>query len=83
MKALFRGLLLAMSMAVCAQEYDPVPVNLDPLDLEEMTNAEEVQIPESLKDDEYAEEVEPDEVLDVPRDQTRVAVRWEGICIRR
>ena len=75
MKALFRGLLLAMSMAVCAQEYDPVPVNLDPLELEEMTDAGVVQIPGALKDDdEYAEEVEPDEVLDVPRDQTRVAV---------
>lgn len=74
MKLLFRGLLLVLSMAVCAQEYDPVPVNLDPLALEEMADAEVEQVAGPLGDDDYAEEVEPDEVLDVPRDQTRVAV---------
>ena len=75
MKTLFRVLALAMSMVACAQEYDPAPMNLDPLALEEMENAEVLDSPRPLDDEEdYAEEVEPDEVLDVPRDQTRVAV---------
>ncbi len=72
MKSLLRVLLLAMSMVACAQEYEPLPMNLDPLSLDEMEDAEVVQMPALQQEEDEAEEVE--EVLDVPRDQTRVAV---------
>lgn len=69
MKALFRGLLMTMSMVVCAQEYAPEPMNLDPLTLDAVVET----VPEEVAEEEdYAEEVP--EVLDVPRDQTRVTV---------
>lgn len=75
MKALLRGLLLTMSMVVCAQEFAPQPMNLDPLTLDAVVSetTEDVAVPVD-EDEEYAEEVTPEEVLDVPRDQTRVAV---------
>ncbi|MBR3902403.1 MAG: polysaccharide deacetylase family protein [Akkermansia sp.] len=75
MKALFRVLMLAASMVVCAQEYEPVPMNPDPMALDAVVTEgvdDSAYLP--VADDEYAEEVKPDEVLDVPRDQTRVAV---------
>ena len=76
MKALFRGLLMTMSMVVCAQEYAPEPMNLDPLTLDAVVETVPVDVPVgAVEDEDYAEEV-PDvpEVLDVPRDQTRVTV---------
>lgn len=76
MKALLRGLLLTMSMVVCAQEFSPQPMELDPLTLDTVVvseSDEDVAVPVD-EDEDYAEEVTPEEVLDVPRDQTRVAV---------
>ena len=74
MKALLRGILLTMSMVVCAQEYAPLPMNLDPLTLDNVTEGIVVEEPKVIDDEEdgYVEEVP--EVLNVPRDQTRVAV---------
>jgi hypothetical protein len=74
MKTLLRVLLLTMGMVVYGQEYDPVPVNLDPLALDDMEDALASPLPLNEAEEDVAEEVTPDEVLDVPRDQTRVAV---------
>lgn len=80
MKALLRVLVLTLCAAVCAQEFDPQPMNLDPLTLDAVVPVTEPEPPMPLESDaeeeDYAEEVEPEaqEALDVPRDQTRVAV---------
>lgn len=75
MKALFRVLMLAMSWAVCAQDVEPAQVDLEPLELEVVETESVVGMPRVLGEEEdTAEEVTPEEVLDVPRDQTRVAV---------
>lgn len=83
MKALLRVLLLTMCMVVHAQEFDPLPLNLDPLTLDAV-NTRSVPAPDKAapaapaEEEDYAEEVEPEEAtpvaLDVPRDQTRVTV---------
>ena len=78
MKALLRVLLLTMSMVACAYEYDPLPMNLDPLALDGVEAEEVMKTPAALEDEDYAEEVNPEipdtRPLDVPRDQTRVTV---------
>ncbi len=76
MKALFRVLLLTMSMVVCAQEFAPSPMDLDPLTLDVLDRSAEILVaPEPVAgEEEYAEEVEQPAVLPVPRDQTRVIV---------
>ncbi|MBQ8375802.1 MAG: polysaccharide deacetylase family protein [Akkermansia sp.] len=80
MKALLRVLVLTLCAAVCAQEFGPQPMNLDPLTLDAVVPVAEPEPPMPLESDaeeeDYAEEVEPEaqEALDVPRDQTRVAV---------
>ena len=75
MKALLQVLMLAMCAVVCAQEFEPVPMNLDPELLDDDV-AEEVQESPRPEDEpaDYVEEVEKPQALDVPRDQTRVAV---------
>lgn len=82
MKALFRVLLLAMSMVVCAQEFAPEPMELDPLtldavelDFEDDATAEEVDADAAAAEEVDADDAAAEEVvLDVPRDQTRVTV---------
>lgn len=79
MKALLRGLLLTMCMMAHAQEFDPLPMNLDPLTLDAVDRAAYLDAPKAAgvqteDEEDYAEEVEPAEALDVPRDQTRVTV---------
>ena len=75
MKALFRGLILTISMVACAQESEPIPMELDPLALDVVETAGLLDAPRPLdEEEETAEEVEPQVALDVPRDQTRVAV---------
>lgn len=78
MKALLRIVLFTICMAVHAQEFDPKPMNLDPLTLdiivgEPLPKKQQTTAPHTEEED-YAEEVEPAKALDVPRDQTRVAV---------
>lgn len=75
MKALFRLLALSVGMVACAQEFAPEPMKLDPLSLEVQETEQVLNIAEPVEPEEdYAEEVEPEETLDVPRDQTRVTV---------
>jgi len=78
MKALLRGLLLTMCMMAHAQEFDPLPMNLDPLTLDAVDSAAYLDASKAnqpqAEEEDYAEEVEPEEALDVPRDQTRVTV---------
>lgn len=83
MKALFRLLMLSVGLVAYAQEFDPRPMELDPLSLEvQQPGALPVVQPQpaATGDEDYAEEVTPEEAarqqvaLDVPRDQTRVAV---------
>ena len=74
MKALFRVLMLAMCMIACAQELEPAVVDLDPLALENVESDSVMNVPAPQEEEDYAEEVDPHEALDVPRDQTRVAV---------
>ena len=83
MKAVLRGLLLTMCMVVHAQEFDPLPMNLDPLTLDAVSAKGVTGTPAPAavvaEDEDYAEEVpqeapERGKVLDVPRDQTRVTV---------
>ena len=73
MKALLRVLLMTMGPVVCAQEFAPLPMELDPLTLDAVPYEPVVEVEEEAGDNEdFADEVS--EVLDVPRDQTRVAV---------
>lgn len=83
MKALLRVLLLTMCMVVHAQEFDPLPLNLDPLTLDavetkSIPSASKASPAVEVEEEDYAEEVESQEAapaaLDVPRDQTRVTV---------
>ncbi len=76
MKTLLRVLILTMSMVVYAQEYEPLPMTLDPLELDEMEGTDALTTPRPLEDEteDITEQWSPAEVLDVPRDQTRVAV---------
>lgn len=75
MKALFRILLLSVSTVAYAQEFAPQPMELDPLSLEVQVVAPAPAEPVSAEESEdVAEEVEENEALDVPRDQTRVTV---------
>ena len=75
MKALFRILLLSVSTVAYAQEFAPQPMELDPLSLEVQVVAPAPAEPVSAEEPEdVAEEVEQNEALDVPRDQTRVTV---------
>lgn len=75
MKTLLRVLMLTMGMVVCAQDFDPRPMNLDPLTLDAVEQGVISGNPAvEVEDDACAEEVEPVVALDVPRDQTMVAV---------
>ena len=55
-----------------------MPMNLDPLTLDAVDSAAYLDAPKAnqpqAEEEDYAEEVEPEEALDVPRDQTRVTV---------
>ena len=75
MKALFRILLLCTSVVAYAQEFAPEPMELDPLSLEVKVPVPVSSVPVSAEaEEDCAEEVPEEEVLDVPRDQTRVTV---------
>ena len=76
MKVLFRLLMLSVGLVAYAQEFDPQPMDLDPLSLEVQQPVKLPVAPAApMADDDYAEEIEPEKgALDVPRDQTRVAV---------
>ena len=79
MKALLRLILFTICTAVYAQEFDPEPMILDPLTLD-IIDEKALPVNQPLpatggeEEEDYAEEVEPAKVLDVPRDQTRVTV---------
>ena len=73
MKALLRVLMMTMSMVVCAQEYAPLPMELDPLTLDTVGYETAEDVAEEVEEEEDTAEEVP-EVLSVPRDQTRVAV---------
>ncbi len=85
MKALFRVLLLAMGMVTYAQEFDPQPMELDPLTLDAVKRVAPPVVPKKQARVRHKEpreqqpvtqasDLPPVKALDVPRDQTRVAV---------
>ncbi len=67
--------MLAMCAVVYAQGFEPEPIDMDAWLLVEDEAEEVVDTPNpDVPDEDYADEVPQDEVLNVPRDQTRVAV---------
>ena len=56
MKALFRGLILTISMVACAQESEPIPMELDPLALDVVETAGVLDAPRPLDEEEETAE---------------------------